>query len=432
MGRGYTVAQFRDLVDRIRAAMPGVGLATDVIVGFPGETEAQFEATYRLLEELRFDMVHVAAYSPRPGTPAERLPDDVPPEEKERRRKAVDDLQERIVGEINAALLGQTVEVLVEERHKGKWRGRTRTNKLVFFDVGDRDWTGQAGPGAHHHRRGRGPCRGRCLQRRGDEMKRLIINADDLGYDEGVVPGHHRSARGRAGHQHLVHDQHAGLAPGRRLPARASRVSARASTWSLTTGAPCCPPAQVPALVDADGQFLDDGQILRSLRPGTTAQLRAEFRAQIERFIADVGRPPDHLDNHCAVSYVRPDRFKVTLELAQEYGLPIRAPFGDDLEEQVAAAGPPQRPAGLAGPLAGDAATATGWTGPASGGPTPSSSTFPCPATAPPEYLLSVLDGLRDGWISELLAHPGYDGDWREEDLRALLDPRVGQRLEQD
>jgi tRNA-2-methylthio-N6-dimethylallyladenosine synthase len=148
MGRGYTVAEYRDLVRRIRramagtSAMPGVGLATDVIVGFPGETEAQYEATYRLLEDLRFDMVHVAAYSPRPGTPAERLPDDVPAGEKERRRRDVDALQERIVGEINAQLLGQTVEVLVEERHKGKWRGRTRTNKLVFFDVDERDWTG--------------------------------------------------------------------------------------------------------------------------------------------------------------------------------------------------------------------------------------------------------------------------------------------------
>jgi tRNA-2-methylthio-N6-dimethylallyladenosine synthase len=149
MGRGYTVAEYRDLVAQIRralpdkAGLPGVGLATDVIVGFPGETAAQYEATYHLLEELRFDMVHVAAYSPRPDTPAERLPDDVPPAEKERRRKAVDDLQERIVGEINAQLLGQTVEILVEERRKGKWRGRTRTNKLVFFAVDEQDWTGQ-------------------------------------------------------------------------------------------------------------------------------------------------------------------------------------------------------------------------------------------------------------------------------------------------
>ena len=143
MGRGYTAAYFRDLVARIRQAMHGVGLATDVIVGFPGETEAQYQATYDLLEEIRFDVVHVAAYSPRAGTPAERLADDVPAGEKERRRKGVDELQQRIVGEINAQLLGQTVEVLVEDRHRGKWRGRTRTNKLVFFDVDGRDWTGQ-------------------------------------------------------------------------------------------------------------------------------------------------------------------------------------------------------------------------------------------------------------------------------------------------
>jgi len=143
MSRGYTVAQYRTLVARIREAMPGVGLATDVIVGFPGETHEQFEATFRLLEDLRFDIVHVAAYSSRSGTPAERLPDDVPPAEKAKRRQAVDRLQERIAGEINAKLAGQTVEVLVEGRHKGKWRGRTRTNKLVFFEVDSRDWTGR-------------------------------------------------------------------------------------------------------------------------------------------------------------------------------------------------------------------------------------------------------------------------------------------------
>ncbi|HIP97156.1 MAG TPA: tRNA (N6-isopentenyl adenosine(37)-C2)-methylthiotransferase MiaB [Anaerolineae bacterium] len=142
MGRRYTVAEYRDLVARIRAAIPGTGLATDVIVGFCSESEAQFQNTYRLLEELRFDMVHVAAYSPRPGTPAARWPDDVPPAEKERRRQAVDDLQKRIAGEINARFLGQTVEVLVEDLHRGKWRGRTRTNKLVFF-ADDADWRGK-------------------------------------------------------------------------------------------------------------------------------------------------------------------------------------------------------------------------------------------------------------------------------------------------
>ena len=142
MARGYTVDQYRDLVARVRARVPGCSLATDVIVGFPGETAAQYEATVRLLEELRFDAVHIAAYSQRPGTPAARLPDDVPQEEKECRRKAIDDLQQRVVGEINAPFMGQCVEVLVEGKRKGRWQGRTPTNKLVFFADG-RDWRGR-------------------------------------------------------------------------------------------------------------------------------------------------------------------------------------------------------------------------------------------------------------------------------------------------
>ena len=142
MLRRYTIAQYRGLVTRIRERIPNVALVTDVIVGFPGETEKQFMNTYDLLREIRFDVVHVAAYSPRPGTAANRLPDDVPLQEKERRRKAVEELQRQIAGEINALLLGQTIEVLVGERHKGKWRGRTRTNKLVFFED-EGDWRGK-------------------------------------------------------------------------------------------------------------------------------------------------------------------------------------------------------------------------------------------------------------------------------------------------
>jgi len=134
MGRGYTVAHYRDLVARIRAAEPQSAISTDVIVGFPGETDAQFADTLRLVEEMRFDVVHVAAYSMRPGTPAADWPDDVPSAEKERRRAAVEAAQTRIAGEINAALLGQTVEVLVDGRQRGRWRGRTRTNKLAFFE----------------------------------------------------------------------------------------------------------------------------------------------------------------------------------------------------------------------------------------------------------------------------------------------------------
>ncbi|MFB0546844.1 MAG: MiaB/RimO family radical SAM methylthiotransferase, partial [Anaerolineae bacterium] len=142
MGRGYTVEHYRWLISRIRQAIPGVSLATDVIVGFPGETEEQFMGTYKLLQELRFDVVHVATYSPRPETAASRLPDNVPREEKERRQQAIEGLQESIAGEINGKLLGQTVEILVEEKHKGKWKGRTRTHKLVFF-ADEGDWQGK-------------------------------------------------------------------------------------------------------------------------------------------------------------------------------------------------------------------------------------------------------------------------------------------------
>ncbi len=145
MGRRYTISQYRRVLAKIRARIPGVSLATDVIVGFPGETEEEFRRTYRLLEEERFDVVHLAAYSPRPGTPAAHLADDVSPEEKERRRRALEELQANIAKEINQALLGETLEILVEERRKGKWKGRTRTNKLVFFPD-DNDWRGKLAP----------------------------------------------------------------------------------------------------------------------------------------------------------------------------------------------------------------------------------------------------------------------------------------------
>jgi len=144
MKRGYTADDYRRLVERIRRKLPGGSIATDIIVGFPGETEAQFQATYDLLAELGLDVAHIAKYSPRPQTVAQRtMPDDVSPEEKECRRKAIEDLQERVVSEINARLMGQTVEVLVESEHKGKWRGRTRTNKLVFFEDARTDWRGR-------------------------------------------------------------------------------------------------------------------------------------------------------------------------------------------------------------------------------------------------------------------------------------------------
>jgi len=135
MGRGYTVGDYRDRVRAIRTAVPCVAISTDVIVGFPGETDERFQRTLGLLSELKFDKVHVASYSPRPGTLASRtLEDNVPPEEKHRRLLAVESLEEEIAAGINARLLGETLEILVEGRRKGRWWGRTRTGKLVFFD----------------------------------------------------------------------------------------------------------------------------------------------------------------------------------------------------------------------------------------------------------------------------------------------------------
>lgn len=133
MRRGYTISQYRDLVERIRHTIPGVAMSTDIIVGFPGETEEQFQRTLEVLRELRFDTVHVAAYSPRPGTVAAKMEDSAPFEEKKRRLSEVEALQEGIAAEINARLQGSVVEVLVEGQRGGKWFGRTRTNKLVFF-----------------------------------------------------------------------------------------------------------------------------------------------------------------------------------------------------------------------------------------------------------------------------------------------------------
>jgi predicted glycoside hydrolase/deacetylase ChbG (UPF0249 family) len=260
-------------------------------------------------------------------------------------------------------------------------------------------------------------------------MKRLIVNADDFGYSEGVVRG-------------IIDLHQAGLLTSTSCmtnmpawPQAAAYLREHPEFGAgvhlvFNEGQPVLPVERVPALVAKDGKFLEDGRILRSLRAGTTAQLRAEFRAQIERFIADVGRQPDHLDNHCAVSYIRPDRFKVALEMARAYNLPIRAPFGDDLEELAPIfARQNHLPEWL-----------IRWQGARyrrqvdqAGIPRPNTFVqhFSAEGNRTPEYLLSVLEGLRDGWISELLVHPGYDGEWREQDLKALFDPRILERLHQ-
>ena len=143
MRRGYTVERYRDLVHTIRRKIPHISLSTDVIVGFPGETEEQFEHSLSLVQEMRFDVVHVAAYSPRSGTIAWReYQDNIPAEVKKGRLDKIEEFQTAIASEINSQLQAKEMEVLAEGRKGGKWFGRTRSNKLVFFeDAGD--WLGQ-------------------------------------------------------------------------------------------------------------------------------------------------------------------------------------------------------------------------------------------------------------------------------------------------
>jgi tRNA-2-methylthio-N6-dimethylallyladenosine synthase len=157
MGRQYTIAAYVGLVERLRAAIPGISLTTDIIVGFCGETEAQFEATLRLLRAVGYDQVFAAAFSPRPGTPAARLADDVLPAEKRRRLNRLLDVQEAIGHERNQRWLGRVTEILVESAqvrrahdHSDLGRaesgpqvtGRNRENRLVHL-AGDPGLVGQ-------------------------------------------------------------------------------------------------------------------------------------------------------------------------------------------------------------------------------------------------------------------------------------------------
>lgn len=143
MRRDYTVKQYKQLISAIRSYIPNVSISTDVIVGFPGESDEQFHNTLALLQEIRFDTVHVAAYSPRPGTIASmEYKDDVPWEIKRERVSKIEAQQGMIADEINSKFLNTTVEILVEGKKSGKWYGRTRGNKLVFFKD-NKDYLGQ-------------------------------------------------------------------------------------------------------------------------------------------------------------------------------------------------------------------------------------------------------------------------------------------------
>src|SRR6266571_3076852 len=129
MARGYQTRHYRAIIER--ALMPDIGLATDVIVGFPGETDEAFQNTRRLLEDIEFDVVHLAMYSPRPGTyAAAKMPDDVPDSEKLRRLNDLLALQREIAARKTARWIGRDVEVLIEGRDElGRPYGRIRQGK---------------------------------------------------------------------------------------------------------------------------------------------------------------------------------------------------------------------------------------------------------------------------------------------------------------
>ncbi|MEN9231823.1 MAG: tRNA (N6-isopentenyl adenosine(37)-C2)-methylthiotransferase MiaB [Thermostichus sp. DG02_5_bins_236] len=137
MRRGYTHERYRQIIDLIRQYMPEAAISADAIVGFPGETEAQFQETLQLVQEIGFDLLNTAAYSPRPGTPAADWPDQVPEEEKNDRLQRLNRLVTEVAAARNARLLGQVQEVLVEgsnPKQPGQVMGRTRGNRLVFFE----------------------------------------------------------------------------------------------------------------------------------------------------------------------------------------------------------------------------------------------------------------------------------------------------------
>lgn len=146
MYRGYSRERYLRLVDHVRSAVPDATLTTDIIVGFPGETDEEFRQTLSLVEEVRFDSAYMYMYSPRPGTPAaERFEDHVPLSVKKERLAQLIQIQERISGEINRSIIGRTVEVLVEDeasRTPGDLLARTRGDKMMVLP-GPKEWIGR-------------------------------------------------------------------------------------------------------------------------------------------------------------------------------------------------------------------------------------------------------------------------------------------------
>ena len=131
MNRRYTIEQFTEIVERLRVAYSNVNLTTDIIVGFPGETEEEFNKTYKFLENIKFYKMHIFKYSQRKGTKAAEMPEQISPEEKEKRSKKLIELSDKNEEEYNKKYIGKTVEVLWEEEKQGTYKGHTKNYVLV-------------------------------------------------------------------------------------------------------------------------------------------------------------------------------------------------------------------------------------------------------------------------------------------------------------
>ncbi|MGD0060044.1 MAG: tRNA (N6-isopentenyl adenosine(37)-C2)-methylthiotransferase MiaB [Verrucomicrobiia bacterium] len=141
MNRGYTREWYLQIVDKLRAAQPKIAISTDIIAGFPGETEEDFEQTATLMRDVPFDQAYIFKYSKRQDTPAADMPEQVSEKEKERRNQTVLEILNSGMARMHQKLVGQTLEILVEGRSEKAGKrmfGRTRTNKIVFFDGSER------------------------------------------------------------------------------------------------------------------------------------------------------------------------------------------------------------------------------------------------------------------------------------------------------
>lgn len=267
-------------------------------------------------------------------------------------------------------------------------------------------------------------------------MRTLIINGDDFGYSTGVNRG-------------IVQCYEAGVLRSTtalvNMPAWPQAAAYLRDHPGLGTGVhlvfndgrPVLSPEQVPTLVDADGYFLTDDVLLERGDELDEDDMVLEWRAQIDRFVADTGRQPTHLDNHCAISYMSPEWFGAAIALAGELGLSMRMPFGDDLEERVdELAASSGFPPDIARMMAGQYQS---WmTDHGVRRPDRFLMDFSQDGGRTAENLVRIVQGLREG-VTELLAHPGYpapdagatsrrpasDQRWRQAEAEALLDPRV-------